>query len=78
MHEKRLAEPKKYFFLDVMHPLLRKLLALLLQLPRPLTEQEGLKILEAIIHMLNHEFRYAIELRHKSWFDKNHLQVSLR
>jgi uncharacterized protein YecE (DUF72 family) len=78
MHEKRLAEPKKYFFFEVMRSILRKLLALLLQLSPPLTAQEGLKKLEAFIHLLDHEFRYAIELRYKSWFDKNCLQVSLR
>jgi uncharacterized protein YecE (DUF72 family) len=69
---------RSIFFFEVMRSILRKLLALLLQLPPPLTAQEGLKKLEAFIHMLDHEFRYAIELRYKSWFDKNRLQVSLR
>jgi hypothetical protein len=36
-----------------MRPLLRKLLALLLQLPPPLTAQKGLKKLEPFIHMLD-------------------------
>jgi uncharacterized protein YecE (DUF72 family) len=70
-HEKRLADPEKelgYFF-DVMRPLRTKLLALLLQLPPSLTAEEGLKKLEVLIHMLDTDFRYAIEVRHKSWFD---------
>jgi uncharacterized protein YecE (DUF72 family) len=72
-HEKRLADPEKQlrYFFDVMRPLRRKLLALLLQLPPSLTAKEGLKKLEALIHMLDSDFRYAIEVRHKSWFDKD-------
>jgi uncharacterized protein YecE (DUF72 family) len=27
--------------------------------------------LEALIHLLDPDFRYAIEVRHRSWFDKN-------
>jgi uncharacterized protein YecE (DUF72 family) len=71
-HEKRLAEPEKelHYFFDVMRPLRRKLLALLLQLPPSFTAKEGLKKLEALIHNLDPDFRYAIEVRHKSWFDK--------
>jgi uncharacterized protein YecE (DUF72 family) len=70
-HEKRLSGPEKelrYFF-DVMRPLRSKLLALLLQLPPSLTAKEGLKKLEALIHMLDPDFRYAIEVRNRSWFD---------
>jgi uncharacterized protein YecE (DUF72 family) len=72
-HEKRLADPEKelrYFF-DVMRPIRRKLLALLIQLPPSLTAKEGLKKLEALIHMLDPDFRYAIEVRHRSWLDRN-------
>jgi uncharacterized protein YecE (DUF72 family) len=54
-----------------MRPLRRKLLALLLQLPPSLTAKEDLKKLEALIHMLDTDFRYTIEVRNKSWFDKN-------
>jgi uncharacterized protein YecE (DUF72 family) len=72
-HEKRLAEPEKelHYFFDVMRPLRNKLLALLLQLPPSLTAKEGLKKLEVLIHMLDPAFRYAIEVRHKSWFDRS-------
>jgi len=72
-HEKRLASPDSekelHYFFDVMRPLRAKLLALLLQLPPSLTAKEGLKKLEELIHMLDTDFRYAIEIRHKSWFD---------
>jgi uncharacterized protein YecE (DUF72 family) len=53
-----------------MRPLREKLLALLLQLPPSLTAKEGFKKLEALIHMLDPDFRYAIEARHRSWFDR--------
>ncbi len=72
-HEKRLADPEKelrYFFY-VMRPLRHKLLALLLQLPPSLTAKEVLKKLEGLIPRLDPDFRYAIEVRHTSWFDKN-------
>jgi uncharacterized protein YecE (DUF72 family) len=72
-HEKRLSDPERQlrYFFDVMRPLRRKLLALLLQLPPSLTAKESLKKLEVLIHMFDPDFRYAIEARHKSWFDKN-------
>jgi uncharacterized protein YecE (DUF72 family) len=72
-HEKRLADPERQlrYFLDVMRPLRTKLLALLLQLPPSLTAKEGSKKLEALVHMLDSDFRYAIEVRHKSWFDRS-------
>jgi uncharacterized protein YecE (DUF72 family) len=40
------------------------------QLPPSLAANEGLKKLEALIHMLDPDFRYAIEVRHRSWFDR--------
>ena len=73
-HEKRLTEPEikqLHYFFDVMRPLRSKMLALLVQLPPSLTVKEGLKKLETLIHMLDRDFRYAIESRHRSWFDKN-------
>ena len=73
-HEKRLAEPDdkqlRYFF-DIMRPLRHKILALLLQLPPSLKAKEGLKKLEILVHLLDPDYRYAIEVRHRSWFDKN-------
>jgi uncharacterized protein YecE (DUF72 family) len=35
------------------------------------TAKEGLKKLETFIHMLDPDYRYAIEVRHQSWFDTN-------
>lgn len=73
-HEKRLAVPESekelHYFFDVMRPLRTKLLALLLQLPPSLTAKEGMKKLEALTYILNPDFRYAVEVRHKSWFDR--------
>jgi len=72
-HEKRLAiaDPEKelrYFF-DMMRPLQRKLLALLIQLPPSLSANEGMKKLKTLVDLLDPDFRYAIEVRHTSWFD---------
>jgi len=71
-HEKRLSsesEKELRYFFNVMRPLSRKLSALLLQLPPSLTAKEGLKKLEALVYMLDPDFRYAIEVRNTSWFD---------
>jgi len=35
-----------------------------------MTAKKGLKKLEALIHILDPDFRYAIEVRNTSWFDK--------
>ena len=79
-HEKRLtadadSEKELRYFFDVMNPIRAKLLALLLQLPPSLTAKEGLKKLEALIHILDPGFRYAVEVRHKSWFDQSVYQL---
>jgi uncharacterized protein YecE (DUF72 family) len=78
--KKRLADPERQlrYFFDVMRPLRRKVLALLLQLPPSLTAKEGLKKLEALIHMLDPDFRYAIEVRNRSWFDRSVYNLSPR
>ncbi len=73
INEKRLSfesdKELRYFF-HIMRPLRHKVMALLLQLPSSLTAKEGLKKLEVLIPMLDTDFIYAIEVRHKSWFDK--------
>ncbi len=50
-----------------MTPLANKLCCLLLQLPPSMTMKEGLKKLKTL--PLDKRFRYAVEARHKSWFD---------
>ena len=57
-------------FLEVMKPLERKLLCLLIQLPPSLTKDEGMPKLERLIPVLWKKYRYAIEVRHKSWFTR--------
>jgi uncharacterized protein YecE (DUF72 family) len=75
-HEKRLAadadsEKELRYFFDVMRPLRTKLLALLLQLPPSLTAKEGVKKLEILTNLLDQDFRYAIEFRHQSGFERS-------
>ncbi len=75
-HEKRLAadadsEKELRYFFDVMRPLRTKVLALLLQLPPSLTAKEGVKKFEILTNMLDKDFRYAIEFRHQSWFERS-------
>lgn len=70
-HEKRLgseSEKDLRYFFQMSQPLKNKILALLIQLPPSLTAKEGIKKLESLIHMLDPDFRYAIEVRNKSWF----------
>lgn len=73
-HENRLgtgSAPDLERFFDVMKPLKEKTLALLIQLPPSLAAKEGFKKLEKLMPLLDKEFRYAIEFRHKSWFEKD-------
>ena len=58
-------------FFEVMKPLERKLLCLLIQLPPSLKKEEGLPKLERLIPLLWKKYSYAIEVRHESWFDKD-------
>ena len=55
-------------FLEIMKPLESKLLCLLIQLPPSLKKEEGLPKLERLIPHLWKKYRYAIEVRHSSWF----------
>jgi uncharacterized protein YecE (DUF72 family) len=69
-HKKRLdgvCSDVDYFYGAVV-PLEKKLLCLLLQLPPSMSKSEGLKKLQAI--PLDKRFRYAVEVRHKPWFDE--------
>ncbi|PWU79476.1 MAG: hypothetical protein DLM72_17065 [Candidatus Nitrosopolaris wilkensis] len=51
-----------------MAPLSDKMLALLIQLPPSLHIFEGLQSLRELVPRLDARFRYAIEVRHTSWF----------
>jgi uncharacterized protein YecE (DUF72 family) len=69
-HDKRLKDVSReleYYF-HAMLPLQDKTLALLLQLPPSLKITEGLESLRHLVPELDNRFRYAVEVRHKSWF----------
>src|SRR5438105_14197937 len=51
-----------------MHPLANKTLALLIQLPPSLHIFEGLERLRDLVPTFDSGFRYAVEVRHRSWF----------
>ena len=51
-----------------MRPLADKTLALLIQLPPSLHIFEGLERLRDLVPELDTKFRYAVEVRHSSWF----------
>lgn len=70
-HDKRLRnidEDQLDYFFDSMSELKDKLLALLIQLPPSIEIVEGLDALRSILPHLDKNFRYAIEVRHRSWF----------
>lgn len=71
-HDTRLGGGLDYLlqFFEVMKPLQNKLLCLLMQLPPSLKKEEGLPKLERLIPHLWQKYRYAIEVRHESWFTK--------
>jgi uncharacterized protein YecE (DUF72 family) len=51
-----------------MEPLQEKTLALLIQLPPSMQIMPGLEGLKELVSLLNGRFRYAVEIRHPSWF----------
>jgi uncharacterized protein YecE (DUF72 family) len=69
-HDKRLKDVDQELerFFDAMSPLACKTLALLIQLPPSLQILEGLQSLRDLVPELDNRFRYAVEVRHKSWF----------
>ena len=69
-HDKRLKDVDKELerFFDAMGPLSDKTLTLLIQLPRSLHIFEGLQSLRELVPRLDTRFRYAVEVRHSSWF----------
>ncbi len=70
-HDKRLIdfdEDQLNSFLDSLAELKEKLLALLIQLPPSIQIVEGLDALRNISPYIDGRFRYAVEVRHRSWF----------
>ena len=69
-HDKRLKDVDKELgqFFEAISPLADKTLALLIQLPRSLHIFEGLERLRDLVPALDNRFRYAVEVRHRSWF----------
>jgi uncharacterized protein YecE (DUF72 family) len=71
-HDKRLKDVDKDIekFYDVMEPLYDKILVFLIQLPPSLEIAEGLDLIKNLEYTLDPSFRYAIEVRHHSWFNE--------
>jgi uncharacterized protein YecE (DUF72 family) len=69
-HDKRLKDVDTELeqFLEAIGPLSDKTLALLIQLPPSLQISEGLERLRELVLELDTKFRYAVEVRHRSWF----------
>jgi uncharacterized protein YecE (DUF72 family) len=69
-HDKHLidVDEEVYTFLNNMEPLQGKTLALLIQLPPSMRIMPGLVGLKELVRLLDRGFRYAVEVRHHSWF----------
>ena len=69
-HDKRLVDVNEevYMFLNNMEPLQEKTIALLIQLPPSTQIMPGLQGLKDLFCILDGRFRYAVEVRHPSWF----------
>jgi uncharacterized protein YecE (DUF72 family) len=69
-HDKYLVEVEEEveLFLENMQPLRNKTLALLIQLPPSMEIMPGLEGLRNLLPLLDNRFRYAVEVRHHSWF----------
>jgi uncharacterized protein YecE (DUF72 family) len=71
-HDKRLKDVGKDIeqFYDAMEPLYDKILVFLMQLPPSLEISEGLDLIKSLQYLLDPSFKYAIEVRHHSWFNE--------
>jgi uncharacterized protein YecE (DUF72 family) len=69
-HDKRLKDVDKELqrFFEAIGPLADKTLALLIQLPTSLQILQGLQRFGDLVPELDNRFRYAVEVRHRSWF----------
>ena len=70
-HEKRFKSCQKELesFYEAMLPLKDKLLTLLIQFPPSLKIKEGLEALGQYDFYFDDTYRYAVEIRHPSWFN---------
>ena len=71
-HDNKLQNTSKYLypFFYALEPLLDKTLILLIQLPPYLSEKKGFESLESMVKRLDRRYRYALEVRESTWFDK--------
>ena len=69
-HDKHLVDVDKevQVFLKAFEPLHDKILAFLIQLPPSMEIMPGLESLRQLVPVLDNRFRYAVEVRHQSWF----------
>ena len=69
-HEKKFKNVQRELelFYQRMTPLKEKLIALLIQLPPSYKLKEGLEDFSSYNFFFEGEFRYAVEIRHSSWF----------
>ena len=69
-HEKKFHDCEKELepFYEAMVPLKDKLLTLLIQFPPSLKIKEGLEALGQYDFYFDDTYRYAVEIRHPSWF----------
>lgn len=75
-HNKRLGQgidDDMAYFYKSFEPMKSKTLALLIQLPPTMTMKEGLKKIETFPYAEG--YRYAVEVRHESWFDEEAYRV---
>jgi uncharacterized protein YecE (DUF72 family) len=70
-HDKRFENVEKELslFYETMAPLKDKMLALLIQLPPSYELKDGLEDLRGYDFFFDDTFRYAVEVRHPSWFN---------
>jgi uncharacterized protein YecE (DUF72 family) len=70
-HEKKLEDVSKplSIFFNALEPLIDKILLLLIQLPPYLSVKKGFESLQTMTQNLDTRFRYALEVRHSSWFE---------
>ena len=71
-HDNKLQDTSKYLypFFYALEPLLDKTLVLLIQLPPYLSEKKGFESLEIMAKRLDSRYRYALEVRESTWFNK--------